>query len=261
MEHPKISVIVPVYNRLDEVDELLQSLTKQTCGDFEVLVVEDGSSVPCKYVVEKYRTLLDVHYFNKPNSGPGQTRNFGAERSKGEYLLIFEFAQFENVTDHPVELFRRADDDIHIVFPLFGRDLSVLQCLCIAQNDRERRLHFMRHVGDEVVFEYLVSAQLARHRVEVVDENVDLILLAVFTLIFYLNGKIARSDFSRGGGDLSDGFTDHLPPDDADEYGENEAARAEIIYEHGDQRSELIEKGGVDEYRKHCKDIENAEQN
>lgn len=86
----RYSFIVPVYNRPDEVDELLQSLTKQTCGDFEVLVVEDGSSVPCKYVVEKYRTLLDVHYFNKPNSGPGQTRNFGAERSKGEYLLILD---------------------------------------------------------------------------------------------------------------------------------------------------------------------------
>lgn len=86
----RYSFIVPVYNRPDEVDELLQSLTKQTCGDFEVLVVEDGSSVPCKYVVEKYRTLLDVHYFNKPNSGPGQTRNFGAERSRGEYLLILD---------------------------------------------------------------------------------------------------------------------------------------------------------------------------
>ena len=55
--------IVPVYNRPDEVDELLQSLTKQTLGNFEVLVIEDGSSVPCEDVVEKYRTLLDVHYY------------------------------------------------------------------------------------------------------------------------------------------------------------------------------------------------------
>lgn len=86
----RYSFIVPVYNRPDEVDELLQSLTKQTLGDFEVLVIEDGSSVPCEDVVEKYRTLLDVHYYNKPNSGPGQTRNFGAERSRGEYLLILD---------------------------------------------------------------------------------------------------------------------------------------------------------------------------
>lgn len=86
----RYSFIVPVYNRPDEVDELLQSLTKQTLGDFEVLVIEDGSSVPCEDVVEKYRTLLDVHYYNKPNSGPGQTRNFGAECSRGEYLLILD---------------------------------------------------------------------------------------------------------------------------------------------------------------------------
>ena len=86
----RYSFIIPVYNRPDEVDELLQSLTEQTLDDFEVLVVEDGSSVPCEQVVEKYRTQLDVHYYNKPNSGPGQTRNFGAERSRGEYLLILD---------------------------------------------------------------------------------------------------------------------------------------------------------------------------
>ena len=51
----KYSVIIPVYNRPDEVDELLESLTHQTVKDFEVVVVEDGSTVPCKEVVEKYQ--------------------------------------------------------------------------------------------------------------------------------------------------------------------------------------------------------------
>ncbi|MEJ8763757.1 glycosyltransferase [Phocaeicola sp. HCN-40430] len=84
------SVIIPVYNRPDEVDELLQSLVSQSLKDFEVIVVEDGSSVPCEDVVNKYRDKLDVHYYSKPNSGPGQTRNYGAERSKGEFLLILD---------------------------------------------------------------------------------------------------------------------------------------------------------------------------
>lgn len=88
--NPKYSVVIPVYNRPDEVDELLQSLTGQTYKDFEVVVVEDGSSIPCKQVVEKYEGKLDVHYFEKPNSGPGQTRNYAAERSRGEYLLILD---------------------------------------------------------------------------------------------------------------------------------------------------------------------------
>ena len=86
----RYSVIIPVYNRPDEVDELLQSLTQQSFKDFEVIVVEDGSSIPCKPVTEKYQELLDVHYYDKPNSGPGQTRNYGAERSKGEYLIILD---------------------------------------------------------------------------------------------------------------------------------------------------------------------------
>ena len=86
----RYSFIIPVYNRPDEVDELLQSLTRQTFRDFEVVVVEDGSSVPCEQVVEKYNSKLDIHYYNKPNSGPGQTRNYAAERSKGEFLLILD---------------------------------------------------------------------------------------------------------------------------------------------------------------------------
>ena len=86
----RYSVIVPVYNRPDEVDELLESLTQQSFRDFEVVIVEDGSKIPCEEVVKKYQSLLDIRYFSKANSGPGQTRNYAAERSRGEYLLILD---------------------------------------------------------------------------------------------------------------------------------------------------------------------------
>lgn len=86
----KYSIIVPVYNRPEEVDELLESLTEQRFRDFEVVIVEDGSSVPCRDIVEKYRDRLDIRYYAKPNSGPGQSRNYGAERSNGEYLLVLD---------------------------------------------------------------------------------------------------------------------------------------------------------------------------
>lgn len=84
------SIIIPVYNRPDEVDELLESLTRQTVKDFEVVIVEDGSKVPCRDVCEKYEAKLDIQYFAKPNSGPGQSRNYGVERAKGEYVLILD---------------------------------------------------------------------------------------------------------------------------------------------------------------------------
>lgn len=84
------SIIIPVYNRPDEVDELLDSLTRQTLKDFEVLVIEDGSTLTCRPITEKYEDRLNIRYFFKENSGPGQTRNYGAERSRGTYLIILD---------------------------------------------------------------------------------------------------------------------------------------------------------------------------
>lgn len=86
----KYSIIVPVFNRPDEVDELLQSLTTQQFNDFEVIIVEDGSTTSCKDVCDKYADILPLHYYYKDNSGPGQSRNYGAERAKGEWLIILD---------------------------------------------------------------------------------------------------------------------------------------------------------------------------
>lgn len=90
MNQPKYSVIIPVYNRPDEVDELLESLTHQDFKDFEVIIVEDGSLVPCKEIVEKYTDRLNLSYYVKENTGPGTTRNYGAERAKGDYFIFFD---------------------------------------------------------------------------------------------------------------------------------------------------------------------------
>ena len=86
----KYSIIVPVFNRPDEVDELLESLCHQEVKDFEVIIVEDGSKKPCKDVCDKYAGILDLHYYYKDNSGPGQSRNYGAERAKGEWLIVLD---------------------------------------------------------------------------------------------------------------------------------------------------------------------------
>ena len=86
----KYSIIVPVYNRPDEVDELLESLTEQTFKDMEVVIVEDGSTKPCESVVHKYAGKLQLRYYTKENSGPGPTRNFAAERSQGEFLIFLD---------------------------------------------------------------------------------------------------------------------------------------------------------------------------
>lgn len=86
----KYSIIVPVYNRPDEVKELLESLTQQEERSFEVIIVEDGSQVTCKDVCECFADKQPLRYYPKPNSGPGQSRNYGAERAQGDYLLILD---------------------------------------------------------------------------------------------------------------------------------------------------------------------------
>jgi glycosyltransferase involved in cell wall biosynthesis len=86
----KYSVIVPVYNRPQEVEELLESLTHQTFIDFEVILVEDGSTTTSEKVYEKYSNQLDIRYFFKPNEGPGPSRNFGFEKARGNFLVVFD---------------------------------------------------------------------------------------------------------------------------------------------------------------------------
>ncbi len=90
MSRPKYSIIVPVFNRPQEVEELLESLTKQTYTDFEVVLVEDGSTITSEKVFEKYSAKLSVQYFFKPNSGPGPSRNFGFEHAAGDYFVVFD---------------------------------------------------------------------------------------------------------------------------------------------------------------------------
>jgi glycosyltransferase involved in cell wall biosynthesis len=90
MREPKFSVIIPVYNRPQEVKEILRSLATQTFKDFEVIVVEDGSSTRCEDIVDFFRDQLTIEYFFKPNTGPGPSRNAGFARAKGNYFVVFD---------------------------------------------------------------------------------------------------------------------------------------------------------------------------
>lgn len=85
-----LSLIIPVYNRPNEVEELLDSLTRQSETNFEVVIVEDGSKETCQHVVEAFKDKLDVSYSYIPNGGPGNARNHGAKQSKGDYLIVLD---------------------------------------------------------------------------------------------------------------------------------------------------------------------------
>lgn len=105
----KFSVIIPVFNRPDELKELLESLKNQKFKNFEVIVVEDGSTLKSDEIVESYKETLDIRYYFKTNSGPGQSRNFGSERAVGDYHVFFDSdciipeKHFEIVNQHLTE--------------------------------------------------------------------------------------------------------------------------------------------------------------
>lgn len=85
------SLIIPVFNRPDEVDELLESLSLLDYdASFEVVIIEDGSTLRCDDVVRKYAGKLHLSYCFKENSGPGDSRNYGMQKAKGDYFIIFD---------------------------------------------------------------------------------------------------------------------------------------------------------------------------
>lgn len=89
--NPSFSFVIPVYNRPDEIRELLQSIAEQSYSKpFEVVIVEDGSNISSEDIVAEFKNGLQISYFQKPNSGPGNSRNYGMQRAKGDYFLILD---------------------------------------------------------------------------------------------------------------------------------------------------------------------------
>lgn len=89
-KRPMFSLIVPVYNRPDEIADLLESLSRQTDKDFELVLTEDGSTVPCRKEVERYADRLDIQYFSKSNEGRSIARNHGMQHARGEYFVFVD---------------------------------------------------------------------------------------------------------------------------------------------------------------------------
>jgi glycosyltransferase involved in cell wall biosynthesis len=113
------SVIIPVYNRPDEIKELLESLTHQSYSNFEIIIVEDGSSIKCEEICHSFDSKLNLKYFYKENSGQGFSRNFGFEKAQGDYYIVFDsdclipadyFKTVEKyLNDHPLDAFGGPD--------------------------------------------------------------------------------------------------------------------------------------------------------
>ncbi|WP_394907220.1 glycosyltransferase [uncultured Mesonia sp.] len=125
----KYSFIIPVYNRPQEIEELLQSflvMKKSVC--YEIIIVEDGSSLSSEDVVSKYKNQLTIQYFKKENSGPGDSRNFGMQRARSSYFIILDsdvilpthylWAVDKYLSSHPFDCFGGPDAALATFTPL-----------------------------------------------------------------------------------------------------------------------------------------------
>ncbi len=131
--NPTISIIVAIFNRKDELFELLNSLSHQTDKDFEIIIVDDGSLVDLKPTIHQFEEMLDIRYFKKENSGPGLSRNYGAARAKNDWLVfvdsdvIVEKDYIENckkdILETPCDAFGGADK-AHKGFNLMQKAIS-----------------------------------------------------------------------------------------------------------------------------------------
>jgi glycosyltransferase involved in cell wall biosynthesis len=117
----QFSVIIPVYNRPQELDELLACLTQQTYTDFEIVIIEDGSSITSKNVVDQYQKKLAIAYYVKENGGQGFARNYAFQKAKGDFFIILDsdaliesnYLQevFDGVRSDKLDLFGGPDKD------------------------------------------------------------------------------------------------------------------------------------------------------
>lgn len=87
---PTISIVVAIFNRKDELFELLDSLTQQRDKAFEIIIVDDGSLIDLKPTIRNFTDILFIRYFKKDNSGPGLSRNYGADRAVNEWLVFVD---------------------------------------------------------------------------------------------------------------------------------------------------------------------------
>ena len=128
-----ISFIIPVYNRPNEIDELLNSfLNLKGLKDFEIVIVEDGSTNRCNHIIKKYDDL-NISYYFKENSGPGDSRNYGMSVAKGCYFIILDsdcllpenYTEIlkKNLSDNYSDCFGGVDDS-HTSFNSFQKAVS-----------------------------------------------------------------------------------------------------------------------------------------
>ena len=134
MQSKDISFIIPVYNRPDEIKELLISFDNLSGSkDFEIVIIEDGSDLGCKNILGFFKNKLNINYYFKENSGPGASRNYGMRKAKGNYFIILDsdcilpkdymLCLMSNLKNNYYDCFGGIDDS-HISFSNFQKAVS-----------------------------------------------------------------------------------------------------------------------------------------
>lgn len=146
----KVSVIIPIYNVEKYIDRGLTNFLKQTYQNFEILLVDDGSTDGSPALCEAWAARYDrIHVFHKENGGSGSARNFGIEKANGEYIYFFDIDDLADDTllEYCVRTMDESDADM-MVFSYRNKDVTtgqeyeiVMDDICIKSNDELRNAY------------------------------------------------------------------------------------------------------------------------
>lgn len=152
MKIPLVSVIIPTYNNADLIKETIDSVLGQTFRDFEIIVVNDGSSDNTVDVLKPYIDTDKIKYIYQDNSGPTLARNRAIDRSRGKYIAFLDNDDLFMPTKLEQQVnFLNENDDYAMVYAdayEFSRD-KVINKSKLATNDR--------NTMSGMIFEHLIN--------------------------------------------------------------------------------------------------------
>ena len=129
MGNPKISIIIPIYNVEEYIEDTLNSLLNQTIiKDMEILMIDDGSFDGSRYIIEKYSLDYENFYaYHKENEGPGIARNFGIDLAKGEYIHFLDSDDYvlPNTYERAYEIAKNNNSDFLSLFGVRMRRYNI----------------------------------------------------------------------------------------------------------------------------------------
>lgn len=154
MSYPELSIIIPVYNVEKYLSACIESILKQTYQNFELLLINDGSTDKSKHICDEYvHKDSRIHVFHKKNGGPSSARNYGIEQAKGKWIAFID--SDDTVEPNYLSNFNHTDG---VDVQLYAQGYKIIG---IDSKIHYRKLPNKRNISKEEAFKYLEESDIS----------------------------------------------------------------------------------------------------